>query len=100
MSANEVDKGTSGKGARILLSLVVILGITLFIIGFVMTVISLSDASTASAVNAGQLDGLAEGSASSNAGTLLLGLTLSMTGLVVATTVPAARFIRASKNRS
>lgn len=82
-----------------MLSFVVTVGIALFIIGFVMTVMSLSEDSTASAGTADRL-GAADGYApSGSAATLVLGLVLSMTGVVVATTVPAAFFIRASKQR-
>ncbi len=101
MSADGDDKRCWDNQRRILQSLAVIVGIALFVVGFVITVVSLSDASSTSTVRADQLDAAYSGEASSDgAGSVVLGLVLSMAGLVVATTVPAARFIRSSKSRT
>lgn len=80
--------------------LAVTLGISLFVAGFVMTVVSLSDdpsARTGSADQSGAEDAFFS---SAHSGMLVLGLILSMGGVVLATAVPAACFIRGSKCRA
>ena len=85
---------------RVLLSLAVTVGIALFVIGFVMTLMSLSDDSSASAESVDRLGLSAADSGSGNTATLVIGLVLSMTGVVVATALPAAFFIQSSKHRN
>ena len=84
---------------RILLSLAVTIGIALFVIGFVMTLMSLSEDSSASAESVDRLDSAEAYVAPGHTATLLIGLVLSMTGVIVATAVPAAVFIQSSKHR-
>ena len=84
---------------RILLSLAVTIGIALFVVGFVMTLMSLSDDSSARAESVDHLDSTEAYTGPGHAATLVIGLVLSMTGVVLATAVPAAFFIQSSKHR-
>ena len=84
---------------RILLSLAVTIGIALFVIGFVMTLMSLSEDSSASAESVDRLDSTEAYVGPGHTVTLLIGLVLSMTGVTIATAVPAALFIQSSKHR-
>ena len=84
---------------RVLLSLAVTVGIALFVIGFVMTLMSLSEDSSAAAESVEFLGSSVADSGSSSTATLVIGLVLSMTGVVVATALPAAFFIQSSKHR-
>jgi uncharacterized membrane protein YjgN (DUF898 family) len=99
MPTEDADEGSSSRDGHLILSLVVVLGIALFILGFVVTVTSLSGDSAVSAGSAEELRSADGTLTSSNAGTLVLGLVLSMAGLVTATMVPAVHFLRSSKGR-
>ncbi len=81
------------------LSLAVTIGIALFTIGFVMTVISLSEDSAASARSTNDLGTVDSGPLFGHTGVLMLGLVLSMSGVVIATAVPAAHFLRGSRSK-
>jgi hypothetical protein len=80
------------SGSRRGLSIVVALGIGLFIVGFFITIVSLSLTDNA---DASGTPALAEGTGvgSGSGSFLLVGLMLSLVGLVSATTAPAAYFI-------
>jgi hypothetical protein len=97
MPDDDADKRISKRRRRIVISLAVTLGIALFATGFMMTLISLSENSTARAGSTDESSGVDDDSASSHTGTLVIGLVLSMAGVVLATAVPAAFFIRSSK---
>ena len=99
MLVDDSDELSSSRAKRLILSLVVIIGIALFTIGFVVTVVSLSDDSAASARSVGDLGAVDDGSFFGHTGALILGLVLSMSGVVIATMVPAAHFLRGSKSR-
>lgn len=99
MSGDDSDERSSSSESRLILSLAVIIGIALFAIGFVVTVTSLSGDSVAGVRSADDLYAADGGSAFDHTGALMLGLVLSMSGVVIATTVPAAHFLRGSKNR-
>lgn len=99
MSGDDSDERSSNSGSRLILSLAVIIGISLFAIGFVVTVTSLSGDSVAGAQSTDVLGGADDGSAFDHNGALMLGFVLSMSGVVIATTVPAAHFLRGSKNK-
>ena len=99
MADDENSDAPSGKGSRFLMMLAVTLGIALFIAGFVMTVVSLSDDSSARTDSTDQ-SGADAFLSSAHSGMLVLGLVLSMGGVVLATAVPAACFIRGEKCRA
>jgi hypothetical protein len=99
MPAQEANGSSSSRDGRLLISIAVTIGIALFIIGFVMTVMSLSDDSVVSAGSAEEFRLTDSKLVPSQDGTLFLGFVLSMAGLVTATTVPAVHFLRSSKNR-
>ncbi|OGS51677.1 MAG: hypothetical protein A3K75_04460 [Euryarchaeota archaeon RBG_13_61_15] len=83
------------------LSLIVLTGITLFVVGFIVTISSLSglgsSASTSDSDQTLYMEGADDGRADSTA--LLIGLVFSLAGVVAATAGPAAFFIH-RKNRS
>ena len=98
---DDTDRRTACVSGR-LVSIAVIVGITLFIAGFVLTVTSLSGNSSANGDGTG-LPFLAEDAhATSDSANLVLflGLVLGLSGLVLATTVPAAWFIRNSRHKA
>ena len=83
-------------GTRPAIAAAVLIGITLFIVGFALTMHSLSEVDTAG-VNSEDLSESDLSSAwdsSKNQTFLLPGLLLSMVGVIVATVVPAVTFIR------
>lgn len=100
MLVDDSDERASSRARSLILSLAVVIGIALFTIGFVVTVVSLSDDSVASARNVDDLGAVGDGSFFGHTGALVLGLVLSMSGVVIATTVPAAHFLRDSKSRT
>ena len=99
MSIDNSGERSSSGARRLVLSLAVIIGIALFTIGFVVTVVSLSEDSAASARSADDLGAVDSGSFFGHTGALMLGLVLSMSGVVIATMVPAAHFLRGPKSR-
>jgi len=85
------------SGSRRGLSIVVAIGIGLFVIGFLITILSLSCTDNADA--SGTSDLVKETAVGDHGEPLLLaGLVLSLVGLVSATTVPAAYFIHRRRN--
>lgn len=81
-------------GRRGLLLIAVGLGIALFVTGFVLAVTSLSDPESVSA-SGGRESSIEDDRASSLS--LLVGLMLSLSGVVLATATPAVFFIRSQK---
>ncbi len=84
--------GADASGSRRGLSIVVAVGIGLFVIGFLITIVSLSFTDNVDASDnptLAQDSSVGDGSGSY----LLIGLMLSLVGLVSATTAPAAYFI-------
>jgi len=100
MLVDDSDERASSRARSLILSLAVVIGIALFTIGFVVTVVSLSEDSVASARNVDDLSAVDGGSFFGHTGALVLGLVLSMSGVLIATTVPAAHFLRDSKGRT
>lgn len=92
------DDKRSAEGTRKnkVLFLVVGLGMALFISGFVLAITSLSEPAEVSA-DADSLR-MEESGPSGLSSSLLLGLLLSLAGVVMATAGPAAFFIQARKN--
>jgi len=84
-----------------LLSLMILVGVGLFITGFVMTVSSLSDMGASSSGSGPDtpLSEEADTGVGSDGIMLLTGLTLSLVGVVAATAAPAAFYIH-GRNRS
>ena len=85
------------KGRAILL--VVGLGMVLFVVGFAMTVTSLSDPESVSAQGDYEMSETGSGSTSDSM-LLMTGLLLSLAGVVMATTGPAVFFLRKQKGAS
>lgn len=88
---SEDDKRAARRG---LLLIAVGLGIALFVAGFVLAVTSLSEPEGASASGDGEV--LSEPAQSSSVA-LLVGLMLSLSGVVLATATPAVFFIKGQK---
>jgi hypothetical protein len=91
---DDIARDTKRRGSRTLLATVG-LGMVLFVFGFVLAVTSLSDPGTASSdeVAMEASNAAAEGASF----TLLLGLLMSLGGVVLATAGPAMMFIHARK---
>jgi len=91
---NNDEQGRSGSKQYI--AVAVIAGIVLFVAGFAMTLVSLPDGGATGVSDPDASDAYSSGSSDSSAdGVLLLvGLALSMMGVVLATVIPAAMFIR------
>jgi hypothetical protein len=93
----ETGPKSDASGSRRGLSIVVAIGIGLFVIGFLITILSLSCTDNADASDASDL--VQETSVGIPGGSfLLVGLVLSLVGLVSATTAPAAYFIHRKRN--
>ena len=94
-----MDRDSSGErghiGPRPAIAATVLLGIALFIAGFALTMHSLSGTATAG-VNSDDVSYSDQNSSSdtSNHTLLMMGLLLSMVGVIIATVVPAVAFIR------
>jgi hypothetical protein len=84
-----------------LLSLMVLVGVSLFVAGFMITVSSLSDLGASSSTSDSErlLYSETEEDARADSTALLIGITLSLAGVVAATAGPAAFFIHRN-NRS
>jgi hypothetical protein len=91
---NNDEQGRSGS--RQYIAIAVIAGIVLFVTGFAMTLVSLPDGGATGISDSDASGTYSNGlSDSSTDGVLLLvGLALSMMGVVLATVIPAAMFIR------
>ena len=88
--------------SRRLVSLAVVIGISLFAAGFILTITSLSGSSAADGEDGGlpYLGGEELFDSGGQNIVLLLGIALSLVGLVLATAVPAAWFIRSTKTNA
>ena len=95
---DDTDTRTACAPGRFV-SIAVILGITLFVAGFVLTVTSLSDNSSAGTDGISSPFLAEEAHVGSDGSDLVLfmGLVLGLSGLVLATMAPAAWFIRNSR---
>lgn len=95
------DKGEARRTGRQTSALAVSLGMALFVVGFAITLASLPSDSVAGTQGSGVLDdGLGSSSSSGDGVLLLVGLVLSMAGVVVATAIPAAVFLQGAKREA
>ncbi|UCE91855.1 MAG: hypothetical protein JSV90_01515 [Methanobacteriota archaeon] len=92
---NSNDRGATGRRTS---ALAVLLGMALFIVGFGITLSSLPSDSAAGTQGSGMLDDAIGNTSSDGAAALLLvGLIISMAGVIVATAIPAAVFLQGAR---
>lgn len=96
LNKHDSEEGRRRPESKSLLTLVA-LGIALFVVGFIVSITSLSDPSAASSEGA---DSGGAGELSNGSLVLLTGLLLSLGGVVMATAGPAMMFIQARKRSS
>jgi hypothetical protein len=97
---NNDEHGRSGSKHYI--AVAVIAGIVLFVAGFAMTLVSLPDGGATGIPDSDTSDAYSSGLSDSytDGVMLLVGLALSMMGVVLATVIPAAMFIRRTQGNA
>jgi hypothetical protein len=95
------NKGEARRNGRRTSALAVSLGMALFVVGFAITLASLPSDSAAGTKSSGVLDdGFSSTSSESDGVLLIIGLVVSMAGVVVATAIPAAVFLQGAKRHA